>query len=124
MSREGGKPGKPGTTSRHITPDEAELWSRTTLSVAKVKVKPRVATHAAEPAAEAGQPAKPEPARAKRQAAAPPRLTAARPSAQSPPTAPPAAPPVAEFDRRSLPQGLHWQGRHRRDPRSARPAAR
>jgi DNA-nicking Smr family endonuclease len=99
MSREGGKSGAPGARAgRHVTPDEAELWSRTTVSVEKVKVKPRVATHAAEAAPAPPQSAKPGPARAKRQAAAPPELPPPRPPARPQPV----ARPVAEFDRRSL----------------------
>jgi DNA-nicking Smr family endonuclease len=94
MSRSGGKP---GTTSRHITPDEAALWSHTTLSVEKVKVKPRVATHAPEPVPAAPRPAEPKPAPAKRRSAAPPRIAAA-PAAVT--VRPPA--PVAEFDRRAF----------------------
>jgi DNA-nicking Smr family endonuclease len=97
MSRDGGKPGRPGTTSRHITPDEAELWSRTTLSVDKVKAKSRVTAHTVERSPEAPPPARPAPPPAKR-AAAPPKL---RPRPAAPPEPPPAAPAVAPFDRRS-----------------------
>jgi DNA-nicking Smr family endonuclease len=93
MSRDGGKAGK----TRHITPDEAELWGRMALSVEKVKVKPRVAAHAAEPApASSSGSAAPAPA-------SPERRAAAQPKAAGPPTArsqPPA--PVAEFDRRAF----------------------
>jgi DNA-nicking Smr family endonuclease len=98
MSRDGGKPGKSG---RPVTPDEAALWSLTTRSVAPVKVKPRVAAHAAEPAPAA--PATPQPtgtglAGAKKvRSAVPPRIAPAR--AAAPPTPPV---PAAEFERRAL----------------------
>jgi DNA-nicking Smr family endonuclease len=99
MSRDGGKPGK---TGRHVTPDEAALWSSTTLSVKRVKVKPRVVTHAAEPARAATDPAPsppagPEPARAKRRSSAPAKIAPARAAA-----APDPAVPVAEFERRAF----------------------
>jgi DNA-nicking Smr family endonuclease len=95
MSRDGGKPGK---TGRHVTPDEAALWSLTTQAVERVTVKPRVAaTQAAEPAPAAPRPAGPEPARAKRRSAAPPKIEPARSAA-----APGPAAPVAEFERRTL----------------------
>jgi DNA-nicking Smr family endonuclease len=101
MSREGGKPGKGGTTGRHVTPDEAELWSRTTVSVEKVKVKPRVTAHAREPSPAPPRPASPEPAGGtKRPTAPPPRARVPpRPAATRPQ---PAAPPATEFDRRSF----------------------
>jgi DNA-nicking Smr family endonuclease len=97
MSREGGNPGKSGAKGRHITPDEAELWGRTTRSVEKVKVKPRVTPHATDPPPAASQQAKPEPARAKR--LAPP---SAKILASPPVKTQPGAPPAAEFDRRSF----------------------
>jgi DNA-nicking Smr family endonuclease len=93
MSRDGGKP---DNTSRRITPDEAELWSRTTLSVEKVKVKPRVAAHAAEPAPPSPKSRTPEPALAKRRPAAPKIAPARAQVASSPPA------PVAELDRRAF----------------------
>jgi len=94
MSRDGGKPGAP---RRHITPDEAALWSHTTLSVEKVKIKARVASGAAQGEPAAPRPAGPEAGPVKRRPAAPLKTAPAPPAA-----APRRAPPVAEFDRRTL----------------------
>jgi DNA-nicking Smr family endonuclease len=98
MSRDGGKPGK---TGRHVTRDEAALWSSTTLSVRRVKVKARVATHAAEPAPPATDPAPPrpagpEPARAERRSSASAKIAPVRAA-----PAPRPAVPAAEFERRA-----------------------
>jgi DNA-nicking Smr family endonuclease len=93
MSRGGGRSG-----SRHVSPDEAALWSHATRSLDKVKVKPRVTTHAAaagpsparSAAAEAGRTAKagrPRPAKAVASVPSAPRIA-----------------PLAEFDRRALRQ--------------------
>jgi DNA-nicking Smr family endonuclease len=97
MSRGGGKS---GTTGRHVTPDEAELWSCATSSLAKVRAKPRVTTHApvAPPA-----PPRPPAAETKRARSRP---TAATEAAGGQPVAATGrqAVPLPEFDRRSLRQ--------------------
>jgi len=87
--------GKAGRSSRRLTPDEAALWSHTTLSVDKVKVKARVAAHAAEPTEPTPEVPKPkplEPQRTRHRASVPPKIA----------PAPVTAAPVAEFDRRAL----------------------
>jgi DNA-nicking Smr family endonuclease len=94
MSRDGGRPGAP---RRHITPDEAVLWSHTTLSVAKVRIKARVASRAAQDEPAAPRAAGPEAVRAKRWPSA-----AEKPAPAPPAAAPRRAPPVAGFDRRAL----------------------
>jgi DNA-nicking Smr family endonuclease len=96
MSRDRGKPGK---TGRQVTPDEAALWSLTTHSVEKVKVKPRVAAQAAGPVPAPARlrPAGPEAAHAKRRSSAPPKIAPVRAAAPPRPAA-----PVAEFERRAF----------------------
>src|SRR5688572_12407548 len=96
MKRDGG--GKPGRAGRQITVEEAELWHQLSRSVDKVKIKPRIATHASADAASASAPV-PSPARPLR-----PANPATRPM-----PAPAASPPVrasapAELDRRALRQ--------------------
>jgi DNA-nicking Smr family endonuclease len=93
----GGKPGKAG---RQVTEDEADLWRQLTHSVGKVKTKPRVTAHGAEPAA---------PASASTAPGAPGRLSAAqsrvRTARAAPAAPPPPKPPVpTELDRRTVRQ--------------------
>jgi DNA-nicking Smr family endonuclease len=95
-----GRGGKPGKGGRQVTEDEAELWRQLTHSVDRVKTKPRVPAHEAEPAAPASAPtvpAAPEPSAARgRTVRAAPATPAAGP--------PPKAPVPAELDRRTVRQ--------------------
>jgi DNA-nicking Smr family endonuclease len=96
-----GRGGKPGKAGRRVTEDEAELWRQLTHSVDKVKTKPRVTAHGAEPAAPAlasSAPASPE-----RPSTAQGRSTRTAPTAAA--TAPPPKPPApTELDRRTVRQ--------------------
>lgn len=95
MSRDGGKPGK---TGRHVTHDEAALWSLTTQSVEGVKVKPRVAAHGEPaPASSCPRAAGPEAARANRRLSAPSKIAPARAAVAARPAA-----PIAGFERRAF----------------------
>jgi DNA-nicking Smr family endonuclease len=94
MSRDGG-----GRTGRHVRPDEAELWSHATRSLARVKAKPRVTTHAADLAATPLRSAGADAGRARPRLPAPPKTVPPPPAA-----APRRIAPLAGFDRRALRQ--------------------
>jgi DNA-nicking Smr family endonuclease len=94
-----GRGGKPGEAGRQVSKDEAELWRQLTHSVARVKTKPRVTTHGAEPAAPASAST---PAAPKRPSAAESRV---RTAPAGPAAAAPPKPPVpTEIDRRTVRQ--------------------